>query len=117
MSTNVITEVGHGIKTAAVDTAHAVVKVATALPRAAAVLATALKDEPQVKTAVLALIAQGAKIGADGAIDVADKGTNLVEDAATVADCEAFVNYFKQTFIPTVAALYSEVKADLTATA
>lgn len=116
MSENIITKVGDGIKTAAVDTAHVAVKLADALPHAAAVLATALKDEPAIKTAVLNLIEQGAKIGADGAIDVASKGTNLVEDAATITDAESFLAYFRGTFVPAVAALYSEVKKDLTPT-
>lgn len=110
---NVLTTVGHGIAVATTDTVHSVEKVADALPHAAAVLADALKAEPAIKTAVLALIEQGSKVAADGAIDVADKGTNLVADAATIADAQAFVVYFRSTFIPAVAALYSQVRADI----
>lgn len=114
---NIITTVGHDIKVAALDTAHAAEAIVGALPRAAAVLADALKDEPQIKAAVLALIEQGAKVGADTAVAVADKGTNLVADAADVADAQAFINYFRSVFVPEVAAFYSQVRADIEASA
>lgn len=111
---NVITDIGHDVKVAAVDTAKVVVKTVDFLPHAAAaVLATALKDEPQLKATVLALIEAGSKVIADGTIAVASKGTNLLEDAATVSDAESFFAYFNSTFIPAVASLYHEVRADL----
>lgn len=113
---NIITDIGHGIKVAAVDTVHAVEEVVGALPKAVAVLSTALKNEATLKTTVLNLIEEGAKVIGDGTLAAASKGTNVVEDAATIADAEAFLTYFKNTFLPAVASLYGELKADITGT-
>ena len=110
---NVFTTVGHDAKVAAIDTAHTVVKVVDFFPHAAAVMADALKAEPQLKQSVLALIQAGSKIVTEGANAVASKGVNLPEDIATVTDAESFVAYFAHTFIPEVATLYKEVRADI----
>jgi hypothetical protein len=110
---NIMTDIGHDVKVAAVDTAHVAEKIVGAIPKAIAVLTTALKDEPAVKAAVVALVQAGSKVIADGAIAVAAKGVNLPEDIATVVDAESFVQYFAHTFVPAVSACIKEVEADI----
>jgi hypothetical protein len=110
---NPIEKIGHDIKVAAVDTAHAVVKVVEFLPKAEQVIATAIKDQPQIKTAVLSLVSQATNIVGDVATDAADKGINLTADAATLAAAEAFFAYFKATFVPLVEQVYGEIKTDV----
>ena len=110
---NVFQEIGHGIKVAAVDTEHAIVKVVEFLPKAAAVIATAIKDQPEVKAALTNLVEQASTVIGDVGTDVASKGVNLVEDAKTLADAEAFFSWFKTSFIPIVEQVYSTLKADV----
>jgi hypothetical protein len=105
--------VGHDIKIAAVDTEHAIVKTVEFLPKAEKLIASAIKDQPEVKSAVLDLVTQATAVIGDVTIDVADKGINLAADAKTLADAEAFFTYFKNTFIPLVESIYSEVKTDV----
>lgn len=114
MSSNILVTVGHDLKVAAVDTAHAAEAIVGAIPKVISVLATALKDEPAVKSAVLELVQKFGTVTADGTLAVASKGANLVEDAATVTAAEQFFAYFRDSFIPIVENLYGEVKADLT---
>jgi hypothetical protein len=113
---NPIEKIGHDIKVAAVDTAKGIVKVVEFLPKAEQVIATAIKDQPQVKTAVLSLVQQATTVIGDVATDAADKGINLAADSKTLADAEAFFTYFKNSFVPLVEAVYDEVKADLSST-
>lgn len=110
---NVFTVIGHGIEVAAKDVAHAVVDVIEFLPKATAVLASAIKDQPEVKSAVIDLVKQAATVIADLGADAASKGFDLASDEKTLADAEVFFAYFQTTFIPLVEKLYSEVAADL----
>ncbi len=118
---NVFEAIGHDVKVGAVDVAKGVekgVEYAVIHPiefcvKAEKVLASAIKDQPEVKNAVLALVKQASSVIADVGTDVAEKGINLQDDAKTLADAEAFFNYFKANFIPLVESLYAEVKADV----
>jgi hypothetical protein len=110
---NPITTVGHDIKTVAVDVAHVAVDVVEFLPKAASVIASAIKDEPTVRTAVLDLVKNASAVLASGTVAVTDKGVNLVADASVLAAAEAFFGYFKTTFVPLVEQLYGEVVADV----
>lgn len=113
---NPIEKIGHDLKVAAVDTEHVIVRTVEFLPKAAAVIASAIKDQPEVKTAVLSLISQATVVIGDVATDAADKGIDLAADAKTLADAEAFFDYFRSTFVPLVEAVYAEVKADVSGT-
>jgi hypothetical protein len=101
--------VGTVLKTIGTD----IVKGVEFLPKAEKVISSAIKDQPLVKNAILSLVAQGTKIVEDGSVAAAQKGVNLLADAATLADAEAFFAYFRATFIPIVESVYAEVKADV----
>jgi hypothetical protein len=110
---NVFDKIGHGIKVGAEDVAKGVVDVVEWTPKAIAVLATAIKDRPEVKSAVLALVKQATAVIADVGVDVAGKGINLAADTKTLADAEAFFVYFRGTFIPLIEQVYTQVAADV----
>lgn len=118
---NVFETIGHDIKVGAEDVGKGVkegVEFAIVHPiefcvKAEAVLASAVKDSPEVKTAILDLVKQATGVISDVAVDIADKGINLTADTKTLTDAEAFFTYFKSTFIPLVESLYAEVKADV----
>ena len=78
------------------------------------VLNDALKDTPEVKSAVVGLVGMIAAIGKDGALAVAGKGLNLPEDLATVSDAEALFAYTQQTFLPAIEAAFKDIKKDIT---
>lgn len=117
---NIFSDIGHGVEVAGKDVAKGAVEVGKAvadvfefLPKAEAVIASAIKEQPEVKTAVLDLVKQATTVIGDLATDAADKGINLTSDAKTLADAESFFAYFKSTFIPLVEQLYGEIKSDL----
>jgi hypothetical protein len=117
---NVFTDIGHGIKVGAEDVAHAavdtgkvIVKVVEFLPKVEAVIASAIKDQPEVKSAILDLVKQATAVIGDVATDAADKGINLAADAELLADAEQFFSYFKSEFIPMVESVYAEIKTDV----
>lgn len=115
MSENVFEKIGHGIKVGAEDVVHGVEDVVAFLPKAAKVLGTAIKDDPQVKAQVLELVKQAEAVIADTALAASEKGINLTQDAKALGDAEAFFTWFKSSFIPFVERVYGELKADVTA--
>jgi hypothetical protein len=110
---NPIESIGHGLKVAAEDVAHAVELPITFLIKAEKVIASAIKDRPAIKEAVLDLVKQAESVVADAGIAAASKGIDLASDAKALADAEAFFEYFKSTFIPLVEQVYKEVAADI----
>jgi uncharacterized protein YbjQ (UPF0145 family) len=95
---------------------HYIAKALTFSEKAASVIATAIKDSPQLKAALTELVTKAEAIGADAVVDAAGKGINLAADAKTLADAEAFFTWIISTLVPLVESVYSEVKTDLTAT-
>jgi hypothetical protein len=118
---NVFETIGHDVKVGAEDVAkgvekgveYGIVHPIEFLIKAEKVLASAIKDQPEIKDAVLALVKQASGVIGDVSTDVAEKGLNLQDDAKTLADAEAFFTYFKDKFIPLVEMVYAEVKADV----
>jgi flagellar hook assembly protein FlgD len=110
---NPLEAIGHGVKVAAEDVVKGVADAIEFLPKAEKVIATAIKDDPQVKTAVLELVKQAEAVIGDTASAAADKGINLADDAKALADAEAFFTWFKTSFVPLVEQIYAEVKTDL----
>jgi flagellar hook assembly protein FlgD len=110
---NVFEHIGHDVKVAAEDVAHAAADVAEFLPKASSVIATAIKDEPEVKALILDLVKQASGVIASGTAAVTDKGINLTADASVLASAEAFFGWLKATFVPTVEAIYNEAKTDV----
>jgi hypothetical protein len=108
-----IEAIGHGLKVAAEDVARGIEYPVVFLMKAEKVLASAIQDQPEIKTAVLQLVSQAQAVIGDTAGAVAEKGFNLSQDAKALADAEAFFSYFKSTFIPLVEKIYSEVSTDL----
>jgi len=94
------------------DVEHALVDVVSFLPHVSAVLASAIKNEPSIKTALIQLIKQASVVIADTGLAAAGKGINLTADAKTLADAELFFSYFKDSFIPLIEQVYSDIHAD-----
>jgi hypothetical protein len=74
-------------------------------------LSTALKDEPEVKTAVVGLVSQIETLTKDGAVAVAAHGIDIPDDLAEVAAAQALWAYVKGTFLPAIEAAYKDVEA------
>jgi hypothetical protein len=110
---NPMNAIGHDLKVAAVDVAKGIEYPISFLVKAESVIASAIKDQPEVKTAVISLIAQAESVIGDVATASAAKGIDLASDAKALADAETFFNYFKSTFIPLVEQVYTEVAADV----
>lgn len=110
---NPIEKIGHGLKVAAVDVEHVAERVVDFLPHAAEVVATAIKDQPEVKSAVLELIKQASAVIASGTVAASDKGIDLAADAATLAAAEQFFVWFKSSFVPLIESVYEEVSAEV----
>ena len=113
--------IGHGIKTGAEDVGKAVVKgvdVAIVQPiefvvKAEKVISTAIKDQPIVHDAVMAMVKQATAVVDDFKADVSDGFINLSADEKTLKDAEAFFNWFKSTFIPQIEQVYGDVAAEV----
>jgi hypothetical protein len=107
-----LADVGH-VALNVVD-GHYIAEALTFTDKAASVLATAIKDQPELKTALTTLVTKAEAIGADAATDVAGKGLDLVSDAKTLADVEALFGWIMATLVPLVESVYDEVKTDVT---
>lgn len=110
---NIITDIGHGIKVAAIDTEHIIVEGVEFLPRAIKVLDTAIADQHQVKAVVIELVKRSMGVIGDFSTAVASKGLNLAQDSAALADAEAYFQWFRDTFCPVIESVYHEVAQDL----
>jgi hypothetical protein len=110
---NIITTIGHDAKIVGEDVIKGIEYPVTFLIKAGKVIASAIKDQPQIKAAVLELIQQAEGVVGDVASAASTKGLNLASDARALADAGAFFSYFKDTFIPLVEQVYTEVAADL----
>lgn len=117
---NPIEAIGHGIKVGAEDVGKVVVKgvdVAVVHPiefavKAEKVIATAIKDQPIVRDAVVALVNQATKVIDDFKTDVSDTFIDLRADEQTLKDAEAFFNWFKSSFIPSMEQVYGDLAAE-----
>lgn len=76
------------------------------------ILATALKDEPQVKQVVVGVVEQFESIDADVVAAVASGGVNIAADMKGYADIVAFFKYMKETALPTIEQTYTQLKLD-----
>ncbi len=110
---NILTDIGHGIKVGAMDVAKAVEYPVTFLRHAEKVIAYVIREQPEIKAAVLTLIKQAETVIADVAKTGSAEGINLEDDAQALTDAEAFFHYFKATFIPLVEKIYTEITADV----
>ncbi len=99
---NIIKNIGHGIEVAAIDVAKVAECPVTFLIHAEKVIVSAIKDQPEIKAAVLELIKQAETVIADVAKAGSADGINLEDDAQALTDAEAFFTYFKYTFVPLV---------------
>ena len=105
------------LENAGKDVLHAVESPFTFLDRASAVLETAIKDQPVLKTDLTLLVQKASLIGASVAVDAGQRGLNLAADAATLAQVEAFFQWFNATIIPVVETVYKEIHTDVEITA
>jgi len=105
--------VANVIETIGKDILHGVEFPFVYTAKAIKVLNSAIKDQPEIKAAVIDLIKQAETVIGDTAKDVSEKGLVLTDDTKTLADAEAFFQYFRDQFCPLVAKVYSEVASDL----
>ena len=118
---NPLEAIGHGIETGVKDVGKAVVKgvdVAIVKPieftiKAEKVISTAIKDQPIVRDAVVAMVKQATTVIDDFKADVSDGFINLRADEKTLQDAEEFFNWFKSTFIPQMERVYGDLSADV----
>ncbi len=118
---NPLEAIGHGIETGAKDVGKVVVKgvdVAIVQPiefvaKAEKVISTAIKDQPIVRDAVVALVKQATTVLDDFKTAVGDSLIDLRADEQTLKDAEAFFNWFKSTFIPQMEQVYGDLSADV----
>lgn len=103
-------KIGHVFKIAAEDTGKVVIYPFTHAAHFASILGEALEDVPAVKTATVELVRLADVVVADGGVDVATKGTNVVADVQTAEDVRAFFAYFGSTFLPAVETAYKDIK-------
>lgn len=75
-----------------------------------AVIGVALKDEPELQTAVMGLLEQFKPLLADGAADFASNGLNLPADLKTLANLQTLMKYFTDTFLPTVEQVWKDAE-------
>lgn len=116
---NPLEAIGHGIETGAKDVGKVVIKgvdVAIVQPiefavKAERVISTAIKDQPIVREAVVALVKQATTVIDDFKTDVSDGLINLRADEQTLKDAEAFFNWFKSAFVPQIEQVYGDVSA------
>jgi len=106
---NPLSKIPHVIELAAND----VWKVVDFLPHAVAVLTTAIKDEPTVKTLITELVQQAGAVITDTTLAATKEGIDLTADAAALAAAEAFFTWFKGTFIPGVEQIYKDIAAQV----
>jgi hypothetical protein len=118
---NPLEAIGHGIKVGTEDVGKAVIKgvdVAIVRPiefavKAEKVISTAIKDQPIVRDAVVALVRQATTVIDDFKTDIGDGFINLKADEQTLKDAEAFFNWFKSTFIPQMEQVYGDVSSEV----
>jgi hypothetical protein len=118
---NPLETLGHDIKVGAVDVGKDVAKgvdVAIIQPiefvvKAEKVISTAVKDQPIVRDAVVALVKQATTVIDDFKTDVSDGLIDLRADEQTLKDAEAFFNWFKSSFIPTMEQVYGDLSTDV----
>jgi hypothetical protein len=112
--------IGHDIKVGAVDVAKGTVEAVNVVVvrpiefcvKAEQVIASAIKDQPIVRDAVTSLVKQAGTVIDDFKANVADGLIDLKADEQTLADAQAFFNWFKSTFVPTVEQVYGDIAAD-----
>jgi hypothetical protein len=112
--------IGHGIKVGAEEVGKGVVKgvnVTIIEPiefavHAEKVISTAVKDQPIVRDAIVSLVKQATIVVNDFKTNVSDGFISLRADEQTLKDAEAFFNWFKSSFIPTVEQVYGDISAD-----
>jgi hypothetical protein len=90
------------------------VKLITWGEKAEKVLATAIKDQPELKDVLTQIVTRAEAIGGAAVAAAGGDGINLTADATVLADAEQFFLYIKSTLVPIVEAIYGEVKADIT---
>ena len=101
---NPLEAIGHGIKVGVTDVGKGVAKgidVAIVQP---------IKDQPIVRDAVVALVNQATTVINDFKTNVSDGFINLRADEQTLKDAEAFFNWFKSSFIPTMEQVYGDIE-------
>lgn len=78
-----------------------------------AVLSTAMKDTPQLKTAIVGLTQQFEAIEPDVLAAIAASGLNVADDIKAAVDFKSLFSYVQGTFFPAIEDTYKDVKADI----
>jgi hypothetical protein len=92
---------------------HYIADALTYTEKAAAVLATAITDQPELKSTLTTLVTKVEAIGADLVVDATGKGLNLASDAATVAAVEDLLSWSKATLVPLIESIWGQLTTDV----
>ncbi len=76
-------------------------------------VATAMKDEPAAKAAVVGLVTQIKIVTEDSALALAAKGLDVPEDIQTVEDAKRLWAYVTDVFLPAAEAVYKDLNLDV----
>jgi hypothetical protein len=109
---NVLNTLGH----VGLDIVHAIEVPFKFIIKADKVLNTVVKDQPELASVLATLVQKAEEVGAASLLAGSDKGLNLAEDAAALAQVEAFFAWFKATVVPEIEKVFDEIKTDLAAT-
>ena len=74
-------------------------------------LSDGLKDEPEVKAAIIGLTERAGAIGADTVAAIAEHGLDVPEDLKDVEDVKALFAYIQTTFLPAIEKAYADFKS------
>jgi hypothetical protein len=110
---NIIEEVGHGLKAAGKDIVKGIEYPFVHTAQFCSVIATLIKEESPVKDAVIALVKDAEAVDVDAVAAIGSKGLNIPADIAVFKDVVTFFNAFRSEFLPVVAAAFKELQGDI----
>lgn len=102
-----------GVETVAKDVAKGIAYPFRFAVKAEKVLATAIKDQPELKDMLTELTAKIEGIGADALKDIGEKGLNIADDMETIVALKDLFGYFVATVKPEIIKVYGEIQADV----
>jgi hypothetical protein len=110
---NAFRKIEHGIEIASEDVLHSIEYPVKFLVAAERVITDAIREQPDIKAAVLDLVSKAELVIGDVTLAAAQRGFDLASDAKALADAEAFFGWFRSDFVPLVTKVYGELKEDV----
>jgi hypothetical protein len=95
------------------DVVEAPVKLIEWGSKAEKVLATAIAEQPELKTVLTQLVTKAESIGTAALSAGGSSGLNLTADEAVLADATDLFIFVKNTVAPLVESIYGQIKSDV----